>query len=138
MKKQTFGNMITKLRKENRMTQVELAEKIGVTDKAVSKWERDLSFPDINSIPKLAEIFNVSVDELMQVKIDMRETRTNENISDIINIALKGISLAMGIAVIVLSFMNEIETKDAVRMLGFGMVCLAIVQFLPKNTIRKP
>ncbi|EMC56387.1 helix-turn-helix domain-containing protein [Streptococcus mutans OMZ175] len=45
-----------------------------VTDKAVSKWERDLSFPDINSIPKLAEIFEVSVDDLMQVKINTKET----------------------------------------------------------------
>ncbi|MCB5069828.1 helix-turn-helix domain-containing protein [Streptococcus mutans] len=36
-----------------------------MTDKAVSKWERDLFFPDINSIPKLAEIFEVSVDDLM-------------------------------------------------------------------------
>ncbi|HHF7056679.1 helix-turn-helix domain-containing protein [Streptococcus mutans] len=47
------------------MTQLELAEKMRVTDKVVSKWERDLSFPDINSIPKLAEIFEVSVDDLM-------------------------------------------------------------------------
>ena len=45
-----------------------------VTDKAVSKWERDLSFPDINSIPKLAEIFEVSVDDLMQVKTNTKET----------------------------------------------------------------
>ncbi|MFM1629730.1 helix-turn-helix domain-containing protein [Streptococcus mutans] len=53
------------MRKEKGMTQLELAEKMRVTDKAVSKWERDLSFPDINSIPKLAEIFEVSVDDLM-------------------------------------------------------------------------
>lgn len=65
MKKQTPGMMISSLRKERGMTQLELAEKMGVTDKAVSKWERDLSFPDINSIPKLAEIFEISVDELM-------------------------------------------------------------------------
>ncbi|MCB4994721.1 helix-turn-helix domain-containing protein [Streptococcus mutans] len=45
-----------------------------VTDKAVSKWERDLSFPDINSIPKLAEIFEMSVDDLMQVKTNTKET----------------------------------------------------------------
>ena len=37
------------------MTQLDLARKMGVTDKAVSKWERDLSFPDISSLPKLAE-----------------------------------------------------------------------------------
>ena len=73
MKKQTFGAMIAALRKEQGMTQLELAEKMGVTDKAVSKWERDLSFPDINSIPKLAEIFNVSIDELMQIQTHMKE-----------------------------------------------------------------
>lgn len=66
--------IISSLRKEKGMTQLELAEKMRVTDKAVSKWERDLSFPDINSIPKLAEIFEVSVDDLMQVKTNTKET----------------------------------------------------------------
>lgn len=67
MKKKTLGMMIASLRKENGMTQLELAEKMGVTDKAVSKWERDLSCPDINILPKLAEVFGISVDELMQI-----------------------------------------------------------------------
>ena len=49
--KKTLGAMIAELRKQHGMTQLELAEKMGVTDKAVSKWERDLSCPDINSIP---------------------------------------------------------------------------------------
>ncbi len=62
MKKQTLGMMIASLRKENGMTQLELAEKMGVTDKAVSKWERDLSCPDINSIPHLTELLGVSRD----------------------------------------------------------------------------
>ena len=64
--KKTLGAMIAELRKQHGMTQLELAEKMGVTDKAVSKWERDLSCPDINSIPNLAEILGVSVEELMQ------------------------------------------------------------------------
>lgn len=137
MKKQTFGSMIAEFRKEKGMTQVELAEKMGVTDKAVSKWERDLSFPDVNTIPRLAEIFNVTVDELMQVKTDTKESRTTENISDIINIALKSISLAMGVAVVVLSFINEIETKNAIGMLGLGLACLAISQFSSNKTNTK-
>ena len=78
MKKHTFGNMVAELRRQSGMTQLELAEKMGVTDKAVSKWERDLSFPDINSVPKLAEIFGVSVDELMQVKTNSKESSLSE------------------------------------------------------------
>ena len=65
--------MISSLRKENGMTQLQLAEIMGVTDKAVSKWERDLSAPDVNSIPKLAETFGVTVDELMQVKTETKQ-----------------------------------------------------------------
>lgn len=129
MKKQTFGTMIATMRRENGMTQLELAEKMGVTDKAVSKWERDLSFPDVNSIPKLAEIFNVTVDELMQVKTDTKENTGCNKISEIVHIALKGVALAMGIAVAVLSVIGNIETNNAVSMLGIGLACMAITQF---------
>lgn len=132
MKKQTFGQMISSLRKEKGMTQLELAEKMGVTDKAVSKWERDLSFPDVNSIPKLAEIFEISIDELMQTK-DSTKKKDSTEISEILDITLKGIALAMGIAVVVLSFLNQIEIKNAVSMLGIGLVCLALSQFPNKN-----
>ena len=133
MKKQTFGTMIATMRKENGMTQLELAKKMGVTDKAVSKWERDLSFPDINSIPKLADVFNVTVDEIMHVKADTKENAEESKISEIINIALKGVALAMGIAVVVLSFIGNIEINEAVSMLGVGLTCLAIVQFSKKE-----
>ena len=69
MKKQTLGTTIASLRKEKGMTQMELAEQLGVTDKAVSKWERDLSCPDVNSLPTLAKVLGISVDDLMQCKI---------------------------------------------------------------------
>ena len=57
---------IANLRKQKGMTQSELAEKMNVTDKAVSKWERDLSCPDINTISKLADVLDVSVEELLK------------------------------------------------------------------------
>ena len=126
MKKQTLGVMIASIRKERGMTQLELAEKMGVTDKAVSKWERDLSCPDVSSIPQLAEILGVSVDELMQVKDITKETSSQDNIKGIIDTAFKGVGLAMGIAVAVLSFLNQIEVKSAIGMLGIGLACLAI------------
>ena len=61
-----FGTFIATLRKENNMTQVELAQKLQVTDKTVSKWERGLGFPDINTIEPLADALGVSVLEIMR------------------------------------------------------------------------
>lgn len=133
MKKQTLGNMIAALRKEKGMTQLDLAEKMGVTDKAVSKWERDLSCPDVSSIPKLAEILGVSLDELMQVKADKKENISSNKVEVVVNLTLKGIALAMGIAVAVLSFMNQIEVKSAVGMLGIGLACLSVSLFSKKD-----
>lgn len=132
MKKQTFGAMISSLRKSSGMTQLELADKMGVTDKAVSKWERDLSYPDINSIPKLAEIFEISVDELMQVKTKSREITGKKDYKSFIALVFKCIALAMGVAVAVLSIMNKIDVNSALGMLGIGLACLAITQ-LPKK-----
>ncbi|GAB5617266.1 hypothetical protein JCM31739_20910 [Faecalimonas canis] len=126
MKKQTLGMTISSLRKDKGMTQLELAEKIGVTDKAVSKWERDLSFPDINSIPKLAEIFEISVDDLMQVKPKTKENERKSKVDEIVDIVLKGIGIAMGIAVTVLSVLGEVEMNTAFTMLGIGLTGLSI------------
>ena len=60
MNNQTMGAMVAALRKEKGMTQADLAARMGVTDKAVSKWERDLSLPDVHSIPKLAQVLGIS------------------------------------------------------------------------------
>lgn len=126
MEKHTLGMMISSLRKQKGMTQSELAEKMGVTDKAVSKWERDLSFPDITSIPKLAEIFEISVDELMQVKTSTKEKRIKNKVDEIVDTALNGVGMAMGIAVTVLSVLGELETKQAFIMLGIGLTSVSI------------
>lgn len=126
MKKQTLGMMIASLRKENGMTQLDLAEKMGVTDKAVSKWERDLSCPDINSLPKLAEIFDVSVDDLMQVKLESTRADGREEFNKLFALVCKAVALAMGVAVIVLSILKEIEMNSACTMLGVGLACVAI------------
>lgn len=62
--KQCIGNNIAVLRRQSGMTQAELAEKLNYTDKAVSKWERGESIPDMTVLVQLADMFAVSLDEL--------------------------------------------------------------------------
>ena len=122
--KKTLGTMIAELRKQHGMTQLELAEKMGVTDKAVSKWERDLSCPDINSLPKLAELLGVSVEELMQVKKEAEAPASK--VTEILEIAPKAVAMAMGVAVTVLTILDTLDVKSAVLMLGIGLACVGI------------
>ncbi len=124
MEKKTFGNLVTQLRKAKGMTQADLAEKMGITDKAVSKWERDLSYPDIASIPHLAEILGVTVDELLTVQNVKKEN--NKSIDAIISLILRAIGVAMGIAVAVLSILGALDTRSAMVMLAIGLASLAI------------
>ena len=62
---QTLGKRIAENRKALKLTQDQLAEKLGVTAQAVSKWENDQSCPDITMLPRLAEIFQITTDELL-------------------------------------------------------------------------
>ena len=66
MDARTFGGFVAACRREKGMTQAELAEKLHVTDKAVSRWERGVGFPDIATLEPLAAALEVSVLELMK------------------------------------------------------------------------
>lgn len=66
MEKKTTGQFLSVLRKAKGMTQRELAELLNVSDKAVSRWERDESMPDILLLPVIADIFDVTCDELLR------------------------------------------------------------------------
>ena len=66
MEQKTIGKFITALRKANGMTQKDLADQLNVSDKTVSRWERDEGAPDLAMIPVIAEIFGVTCDELLR------------------------------------------------------------------------
>ena len=66
----TLGERIAQLRKEKGLKQDELAEMLGITPQAISKWENDQTCPDISLLPKLAEILSVTVDELLSGKTE--------------------------------------------------------------------
>lgn len=119
MEKQSFGTYIAAKRKQFGMTQADLAEKMNVTDKAVSKWERDLSYPDVATLPKLAEIFNVTVDELLRER--QATLPKDKSPQKLLALICKAIMLAMGVAVATLSLLGEIDTENAIVLLGIGL-----------------
>ena len=67
MQNDIVGNIIRKARLEQKMTQKQLADKIGISDKAISKWECGYGNPDISLILKLSNILSIDVRELLKV-----------------------------------------------------------------------
>ena len=76
MSEHSIGKTIASLRKANGWTQAELAEKLHVSDKAVSKWESEAGLPEISQLPIMAALFNVSTDYLMTGKSPEKEIVT--------------------------------------------------------------
>lgn len=68
MNKHSIGKTIAELRKAKGWTQIELAERLNISDKAVSKWESEAGYPEITMFPQLANLFGVSIDYLMTGK----------------------------------------------------------------------
>ena len=73
MDAKVFGKFIMERRKQLGMTQAELAEKINVTDKAVSRWETDAAMPDISLIAPLCNLFHVTADSLLEIDISRQQ-----------------------------------------------------------------
>lgn len=93
----TMGKRIMALRKAAGMTQEQLAEKLGVSPQAVSKWENDISCPDISALPLIASLFGVSTDQLLGIKEPARPNDPPAKKS-----AVRGIGIGPGILLIVL------------------------------------
>ncbi len=89
LNKIAFGSFLAQLRREKGMTQKELAACLYVSDKAVSKWERGLSVPDISLLVPLAEQLNVTVAELLQgCRVEEEQRFTREETEELIRKAL--------------------------------------------------
>ena len=87
--KETFGQRIQRLRKNLNLKQDDIANKLNVTPQAVSKWENDISAPDIQTLPLLADILRVSLDELLGRDIPKTTIMPENNRKDINNLLLK-------------------------------------------------
>lgn len=78
-----IANRLQKLRKENGYSQDELAEKLGISRQAISKWERSESSPDTDNLIELAKLYNVSLDELIYGK-EISEEEKQEIVQEVV------------------------------------------------------
>ena len=90
MDKEKTGQLITLLRKEKGLTQKQLADALNVTDKAVSKWERGLSFPDISMLEPISELLDISILEIILTRQEngslmLNDDKVKEKIQTLIN-----------------------------------------------------
>ena len=142
----TLGNKISSLRRGKGIKQEELAERLGVSPQAVSKWENDISCPDIMLLPKLADIFEVTVDELLsreekkQIQILPEEKRksiddmmfriyVNSAKGDKVRVNLPLPLIKMGIEMGM--SMPEVSGNDALKNIDF----LQLISLVEKGVI---
>ena len=106
MNQEKIGKFILELRKEKNMTQQELADKIGVTDRAISKWENGRGMPDLSLMKPLCEELGISINELISgEKINKKEyqEKFEENVLNTINYSQKQIKKVRNKFVIIIS-----------------------------------
>ena len=120
MQTETFGEKIARLRREKQMTQAQLAAILHVTDKAVSKWECDGAYPEITSLPLLAESLGVSVDQLLSKTTEVKKPF---NLKKWIGILFSTLIVLISLFQILTSRLNHIDwTIDCIQLLVLGGV----------------
>ena len=138
MEKKTMGAFISALRKANGMTQQELADKLSILNKAVSRWERDECAPDISLIPALAEILGVTCDELLKGERiltnplqERSEHKVEKQVKALINRAISNfktlIWISLALSAVGLICMFGISYGAYRPVIGFAVMCLFAV-----------
>ena len=141
MDAQKFGTFIAQCRKETGMTQSELAAKIMVTDKAVSRWERGKGFPDINLLLPLAEALEVSVFELMHSERQKEKAQIFQDDTVIVHLMENAVEMnkrnkhqdriVTCIACITMLFVTAFIKFYGYGSIGGGIVAGAFIAFIP-------
>ena len=137
-----IGKFIQERRKEKRLTQSELAEKLDVTDRAVSKWENGNCIPDASNIQELCKILNITINDLFSgcvVDMSDNEKKLEENLLEMIKIKEKRdkelliLEIFIGVIVSIIMFLcimitSFVQMKDWIRivLIVFGIIPFAI------------
>lgn len=133
--KQTIANNITELRKEMHLTQAELAEKMGYTDKAISKWERAESIPDIVTLKEFADLSAVSLDYLVEKEhTENRAELSKQARSNRLIISLLAAAAVWLIATVLFVYLKIFGVADVWKVF-IGAVPVSMIVLLVFNSI---
>jgi len=124
MEKKTIGGFIAALRKANGMTQKDLAEHLNVSDKTVSRWERDDGAPDLAAIPAIAEIFGVTCDELLRGERKSPAARAKSTEEVLVDLAFCGYNEKQMLSVLEAYIRQKKEKAD------FDVIIDSVFSFL--------
>ena len=138
--KETFGQRFSRLRKNLGLKQDEIAEKVNISAQAVSKWENDLSAPDISTLPLLADILNVSLDELLGRESEQTKIVPEGERKDVNSMLLKinvlsadggKVKLNLPLSIIKLCLeagmeLPNINGKDSLKNIDFNQIFMLI------------
>ena len=128
-----LGNRIKELRKNININQDELAEKLFVSRQTISNWENDKSYPDIQSVLLLSEIFNVSVDQLLKGDVEkMERIITEQTETDIKKMNTYGMGMLITIIAILISTPILAFTIGFWFFIPFGFLFVALMYFSTK------
>ena len=128
MDNEKMGRFIAEQRKAKGLTQLDLANKLHITDKAISKWERGLSSPDIGLLTQLANILGVSVGDLLKgEQSDEAETNTASSVNEVLHYAEKTVQKKYSTIKLVLSL-------SFTALLLIGIIVCAIVDVATTNS----
>lgn len=119
MNQEKIGKFILKCRKEKKLTQIELAEKLGVTDKSISNWENGRNMPDLSLFKPLCEILDISINDLIsgeKLSKDKYQEKLEENIISTIDYTNKKILIKNNIIGILFLTFGIIITITAISI----------------------
>lgn len=133
--KQVIADNITELRKELHLTQAELADKMGYTDKAISKWERAESIPDIGTLKEFADLCGVSLDYLVQKEhVEQRPALSRQAKSNRLIISLLAAAAVWLIATVLFVYLKIYGVAN-VWLVFVGAVPVTMIVLLVFNSI---
>ena len=134
-----LGNRLKELRKQQNINQDELAEKLFVSRQTISNWENDKSYPDIQSVLLLSEIFNVSVDQLLKGDVEkMERIITEQSEADIKKMDIYGKGMLITIIALLISTPILAFTTGFWFFIPFGLLFAVLMYFSTRiERIRK-